>query len=185
VVGEAVVWVVDFVGGSVPDRVEGGGVSEEAHLAKYEWLAWVLASKYFLPGGDRDDLRQIAMLGLLKAVRCYDPSRRVPFTAFATLAIRRQLTTAIREATKQGNLPLNESVREDSLLTLRVVREPIDEIAERDELRRLVGGIKTLTTLERKAIIDVAFRGTSYGVGYGKDKSVDNALQRARRKLAA
>lgn len=164
-------------------------------VRQYTAKAHYLADRYYLPGGDTDDLRQEALLALLSAIRTYRPEHAVPFGNFADVVIRRRLQTALKFANRQKHRHLNEAVNPDirnedgeivSLIDLLADRnsDPALIVEQRDTLRRYARVIhKDLTPLEKHCLLGYA-NGTPY-LELGAKKTVDNALQRARRKLAA
>lgn len=157
-----------------------------------------IASEYYAPGLGREDLLQEASIGLWKACRDYRPEAGVPFKAFAVICVRRQIITAVKTATRAKHGPLNFAMDLDSpanagrdsgdALLREVIAGPgsaADEVAERRQaVRDLQAAMARLSPLERDAVLHVA-NGGSYSAAGDKVKSLDNALQRARRKLAA
>ena len=153
-----------------------------------------LAARYDAPGLEREDLVQEARIGLLKAVRSYDAAKGVPFTAYATLCMKRRLATVIsvalgdRQRPLQDYLPLSES--EDLIAPgSGMLQDPeaqliLDEenLLQRRKIRSLLSGF------EQKAL-NLYLAGDSYEAMAAKlhtsQKAVDNALQRVRRKLRA
>ena len=67
-----------------------------------------LARRYALSTGqDPDDLRQVGLLGLLRAAERYEGSRDVPFTAFARPHIRGAILHYLRDRAAIIRLPRN------------------------------------------------------------------------------
>jgi RNA polymerase sporulation-specific sigma factor len=173
----------------------GDPAAEEILIAEYSRLVKICARPYFLAGADSEDLIQEGMLGLLSAVRHYDPAKDVKFSTYAEFCIRRRLFSAIKSATRFKHIPLNDSISLESPeidennaqgpLHLRdpeefvIARERVDEITD-----RLNG---SLSRFESK-VLGLYLEGLSYeemAVKLNKTpKSVDNAVQRIRRKLA-
>ena len=168
-------------------------------LERYRRFARAKARSYFLVGGDRDDVVQEAMIGLYKAVRDYEPDRESSFRSFADLCITRQILTAVKAATRQKHVPLNAYVpldRPESPGSTRPLRDtiiddsgddPLRRVLDTDELqdlRRTVG--EALSTLETE-VLDLYVEGRSYqeiaDILGRHVKSIDNALQRIKRKL--
>jgi RNA polymerase sporulation-specific sigma factor len=154
---------------------------------------------YFLPGADRDDLDQEALLGFLKAIRDYQPDHGVPFLSFARICVRRHLATALITATRGKHRLLTETVRagvnddgeETSILELLPSGSPPLELQleQREELTRLARGLRiALTPREAQALLltanGVSYRHVVQLTGMA-EKTIDNALQRALVKLAA
>jgi RNA polymerase sporulation-specific sigma factor len=160
-------------------------------LEQHIGLAYTVADSYFLPGGDRDDLRQEALIGLWHATLGYQPELAPGgFVPFARLCIERQVLTAVKSATRRKHRALTYSMREarsDEGELLPIVdllpgRCPFESLEARDQVRALVAAARRLSSLERAALISV-LNGDPYTAGKVRDKSVDNAVQRARQKL--
>ena len=171
-------------------------------LERYRRFARAKARTYFLAGGDLDDIEQEGLIGLYKAVRDFRSDRQSSFRAFAELCITRQIITAIKTATRQKHRPLNTYVSMfgvgtaddpgerliDGLLDHQVA-DPADEIVSDEglaELRCLLAEV--LSGLEVE-VLRLYVEGWSYqeiGLELGRHvKSIDNALQRIKRKLEA
>ena len=171
-------------------------------LERYRRFAQAKARGYFIAGGDLDDLEQEGMIGLFKAVRDYRPEREASFRAFAELCITRQLITAIKTATRQKHRPLNQYV---SLWGLRVVDDPgpgdcladelphhqvpdpADELVSSEDLADMQASLARMLTGLEVDVLQLYVEGRSYqeiGEQLGRHvKSIDNALQRIKRKL--
>jgi len=169
--------------------------TEEALVSEYARLVRACARPYFLAGGDSEDLIQEGMLGLLSAVRTFDPGKGVKFSTYAEFCIRRRIYSAIRSASGYKHTPLNsyislESPRldESSTPSAYYLRDPEDFVIAREsagEVERLLYG--ALSRFE-SVVLELYLEGMSYkemAVRLGKsNKSVDNAVQRIRKKLA-
>lgn len=171
-------------------------------LVRHRTLARSRAGAWFLVGGDRDDLVQEAMIGLYRAIREYDPVAGASFRTFAELCATRQLVTAIRTATRLKHGPLNHAVSLQrptlvdgdehtlgDLLAAPVSTDPAELVlsAERiDELQAHVD--ESLSNLEAEVLrlhVDGVRAGDIAARLERCSKSVDNTLQRVRRKLSA
>jgi len=168
---------------------------------RYEGMVIGIARKYFVQGASFEDLKQEALLGFHKAVRDYRPGRESGFRHFAGLCVRRQVITAVKAATRNKHTPLNRATSLDQPApgieegTLGEVvpdrRYAVDPVAaiEHDEFMSLVDAAVngSLSGLERRAFAAV-LEGTAYEAIAAAErqplKSVDNAVQRARNKLA-
>lgn len=147
-----------------------------------QWLPFacnVASRDYFLPGGDRDDVRQEAAIALLSAIRSYDKETGTPFSAFLVMVVRRRMSTMIRLAHGLKHQALNSFTELNPETTAGSV-DPAVLAEQRETLRRFAEC--PLTPLERRAVALTAVGATYEEVG-GSTKSVDNALQRARKKL--
>jgi RNA polymerase sporulation-specific sigma factor len=172
-------------------------------VRRYQSFVRLKASSYFLAGADSDDLLQEGMLGLYKAIRDYRGDRESSFRNFAELCITRQIITAVKTATRKKHAPLNQYVSFasapaatgeepatlDQLLPGPPAREPVNQVISSEELRALVGCLSTgLSPLESR-VLALYLDGFSYeGIGARlgcETKTVDNALQRVKRKVAA
>ena len=168
-------------------------------LNKYKNFVRSKARSYFLIGADHEDIVQEGMIGLYKAIRDFQPDRLASFRSFAELCVKRQIITAIKAATRQKHVPLNSYVSlnkplydEESDRTLLDVIEgrvtnPEDLYISQEELSRIQGQIsEVLSDLERQ-VLDAFMDGKSYqeiAELLGRHvKSIDNALQRVKRKL--
>lgn len=148
------------------------------------------ARPLYLIGGDSDDLIQEGMLGLFKAIRDYRPEKSDSFEAFATLCISRQLYSAIQAAGRLKHAPLNSYVELSELAEHAdgmKGKSPEELLIDQENIQSLREEIlKVATPLEQEILLDY-LNGRSYteiAQRLGKDsKSIDNALQRIRRKL--
>ncbi|HBU12965.1 MAG TPA: RNA polymerase sporulation sigma factor SigH [Clostridiales bacterium] len=169
-------------------------------LQKYKNLVRSKARSYFLIGADREDIMQEGMIGLYKAIRDYSPDKKASFRVFAELCVTRQIITAIKTATRQKHKPLNSYVSlnkpvydeesERMLMDVLVgakVSNPEDIFIDKEDFRSIEGEIaKMLSPLEKKVLL-CYLNGKSYQeiaqVMGRTEKSIDNALQRAKGKI--
>lgn len=170
-------------------------------IRRYRSLVRCKARSYFLVGGDREDVIQEGLIGLYKAIRDYDPSRQASFRSFAELCVTRQMITAIKTATRRKHMPLNSyvslsrpMVTEDNgerlltdILAAKEICDPAEIVVsawEGDSVRR--GLCDSLSALEAQ-VLRLYVDGCSYqeiAERLGRhSKSVDNALQRVKRKV--
>ena len=169
----------------------GDQLAFERLLRRYQRSLDAHASRFYLPGGDVDDLVQEARIGFMKAVRFYRGGRGSSFHTFAQLCVSRQLAGAIAAATRAKHRPLNESVRGDqaehSLAAVPDRKDPLGQLVAREGLGDLVGQAGEFSELERDTLAH-ALAGWSTGEAARRlgrpRRSTDNALQRAKRKLA-
>ena len=178
----------------------GDSIALEYLINKYKNFVRAKARSYFLIGADREDIVQEGMIGLYKAIRDYKEDKLSSFKAFAELCITRQIITAIKTATRQKHVPLNHYVSldkpiydEDSDRTLldvicgTRVSDPEELIINQEEFSGLEDKMsEILSDLERKVLM-LYLDGRSYqeiAVDLKRHvKSIDNALQRVKRKL--
>jgi RNA polymerase sporulation-specific sigma factor len=176
--------------------VERGQRGDEGALSllfdRYRRFAQAKAKGYFIAGGDLDDLEQEGMIGLFKAVRDFRPEREASFPAFAELCVTRHVISAVKTATRQKHRPLNQYVPLGELpaaddLPHHRVPDPADELVSSEDLADMQASLaRTLSDLEVD-VLALYVEGRSYqeiGDQLGRQvKSIDNALQRVKRKL--
>ena len=169
-------------------------------ITKFQPIVRMKARMYFIIGGDREDIIQEGMIGLYKAIRDFRPDRLSSFKVFAELCITRQIITAIKTATRQKHIPLNTSISldkpmydEDQERTLLdiisgpTLDDPEDLIIHKESFSFMEEEMnKVLSGLE-KEVLTLYLEGQSYReiseVLNRQVKSIDNALQRIKRKL--
>lgn len=175
-------------------------LAQEYLLHKYRNFVRAKARSYFLIGAEREDIIQEGMIGLYKAIRDFKNDKQSSFRAFAELCVTRQIITAIKTATRQKHIPLNSYVSlnkpiydEDSDRTLLdvisgiKVANPEDMVISREEFTDIEGKMNDiLSDLEWQVLMSY-LDGKSYqeiAADLGRHiKSIDNALQRVKRKL--
>ncbi len=173
--------------------------AEERLVVKYMRLVRMCSRPFFLVGGAPEDLIQEGMLGLLSAIRQYDPNQNVAFKTYAELCIKNRLLSAVRTDSRLKHNPLNDGLPLDSLLseesqipllayTELFRRTPEEQVLARENKMELQRSFKRcLSPLERN-VLRLYLDGLSYqeiAEQTGKTiKAVDNAIQRIRRKLA-
>lgn len=178
----------------------GGDASAENELAsRYSRLVRMCARPYFLAGGDSEDLTQEGMLGLLSAIREYDPGAGTSFKTYAELCIRRRLISAVKSASRLKHAPLNEGVSFDEILSEETQsgtafsgesfrRIPEEQVLARESKNNFLSTYSRYLSGLEIEILTYYLDGLSYGeiaqVSGRSSKSVDNAVQRIRNKLA-
>ena len=179
---------------------QGDSLAQEYVFNKYKNFVRSKARSYFLIGADHEDIVQEGMIGLYKAIRDYRPDKLSSFRAFAELCITRQIITAIKTATRQKHIPLNSYVslnkplydEESDRTLLDVIIEgrasnPEELIIGQEDLSSIHAKIdEVLSSLEQE-VLRSYLDGKSYqeiADNLGRHvKSIDNALQRVKRKL--
>jgi RNA polymerase sporulation-specific sigma factor len=179
------------------------GSADATHrlVRRYHGFVRLKASSYFLVGGDGEDLIQEGLLGLYKAIRDYRSDRESSFRNFAELCITRQIITAVKTATRNKHTPLNGYVSFsstpagavdseptlDEVLPGSHVHDPVNQVISSEELRSLVACLSTALSELESRVLSLYLDGHSYtliGERLGVDaKTVDNALQRVKRKV--
>lgn len=178
--------------------VVGSRLAEELLVTRYSRLVRTCARPFFLIGGDSEDLTQEGMIGLIKAVREYDADKEASFRTFAEICIRNRLYSVLRAAARDKHSPLNQSVPLDipffdsnsytSGTSDLAQRNPEDFLIDREYTKSLLSGFrKQLSEFEAKILgyyLDgLSCREIAETVGRSP-KSVDNAVQRIRHKVA-
>lgn len=179
---------------------DGNAEAAEYLIHKYKNFVRSKARSYFLVGADREDIIQEGMIGLYKAIRDFRQDKQVYFRSFAELCVTRQIITAIKTATRQKHIPLNSYVSlnkpiydEESdrtlmdVLTGGHVADPEELIISREEMQDMESEMTgSLSELEMQVLLSY-LDGRSYQeIAEDLDrhiKSVDNALQRIKRKI--
>lgn len=170
-------------------------------LERYRRFARSKSRTYFLVGADSDDIEQEGLIGLYKAARDYRSDRQATFRAFAELCVTRQVITAIKAATRQKHQPLNQYVSisgarggddagersMEELLDDGRVLDPAEEIVARERLVAMRQSVAEMLSGLEVDVLRLYVEGKSYqeiSDHLGRHvKSIDNALQRIKRKL--
>ncbi|MBQ7351718.1 MAG: sigma-70 family RNA polymerase sigma factor [Clostridia bacterium] len=166
---------------------DGNQEALEQVLVNYKNLVVSVSRKYFLIGGDSEDLVQEGMIGLFKAIRTFDLNKNDNFCAFATMLIEREVISAIRRATSHSQQFLSDSVLLDNDDTLSDNISPESDLINEESTLELTQEIKNnLSSFERK-VVAYYLKGYNYNDIanlLGKtSKSIDNALTRIKKKL--
>lgn len=174
--------------------------AQEYLISKYESFVKAKSRSYFLIGADKEDIYQEGMIGLYKSIRDFNPQKLTSFKAFAELCITRQIITAIKTATRQKHIPLNTYISlnkpiyeaESDRTLIDVLSEfkitnPEDLVIGKEEIDNIQKAMqKVLSDLEME-VLQSYLDGKSYQeIASDLDrqaKSIDNALQRVKRKL--
>jgi RNA polymerase sporulation-specific sigma factor len=182
----------------------GSGQAYDAIVRRYYGFVRLKASSYFLAGGDSEDLIQEGLVGLYKAVRDFRTDRESSFRNFAELCITRQIITAVKTASRNKHSPLNRSISFsvtpagqsgdneptlDEILPGPTAHDPVNQVISSEELSALVACLSTVLSELESRVLALYLDGYSYqdiGVKVGCEaKTVDNALQRVKRKVGA
>ncbi len=184
----------------VEDARKGDVTALEYIINKYKNFVRAKARTYFLIGADREDIVQEGMIGLYKAIRDFREDKLSSFRAFAELCITRQIITAIKTATRQKHIPLNSYVslnrpifdEESDRTLLDVISEeknydPEEMIINREEFTGIETKMEEILSQLEWEVLSSYLEGKSYQeIAVDLDrhvKSIDNALQRVKRKL--
>lgn len=168
-------------------------------IGKYKELVNMKVSKFFMIGAEKEDIMQEGLIGLFKAVKNYNPEKQNSFKTFANLCIERQLITAIKSSNRQKHMPLNsylslnttayEDDEDSNLLDVfdaHQMEDPLDTITKKEYYQIVENAIdKSLSDFE-KQVLNRYMQGESYvQIAEKLDapvKSIDNAIQRIRKK---
>jgi RNA polymerase sporulation-specific sigma factor len=179
---------------------EGDERALEVLLGRYRKFARSKSRSYFLAGADREDVVQEGMIGLYKAIRDFDSSKDTPFSAFAEMCISRQILTAIKTANRQKHSPLNTSISLDApvhtdsgkqsvgdVIFLDHLSDPAHVVISTEEISELSATMRASLTELEADVLRLYMEGRSYeeiaGTLGNHVKSIDNALQRIKRKV--
>ena len=175
-------------------------LAAELLVERYKNLVRSIARTYFIAGADYDDIIQEGMIGLFKAIKCYDLNKDSSFRTFADMCIKRQIITAVKASTRQKHIPLNSSVSFDKqafeaengkesydFIDAGNGQNPEELFIKEEELKTMREKIDLLLSDFERSVLKLYLSGRSYqdiGKIVGKSgKSIDNALQRVKRKL--
>ena len=173
-------------------------------ICKYKDLVNSKANKYFIIGAEKEDIVQEGLIGLYKAIKDYKPDKQNSFKSFANLCIERQLITAIKSSNRQKHMPLNSYLslnmtafeNEDGnndtqivdVLENTVIEDPLDTITKKEYFSSVENVIDSSLSDFEKKVLNRYVQGESYvKIAERLDapvKSVDNAIQRIRKKTA-
>jgi RNA polymerase sporulation-specific sigma factor len=181
---------------------QGSTTALDRMVRRYYGFVRLKASSYFLIGGDSEDLIQEGLVGLYKAIRDYRSDRESSFRNFAELCITRQIITAVKTATRNKHTPLNSYVSFSQapaasgeegeptmadILPGSSVHDPVNQVISMEEVESLVSCITSVLSELESRVLSLYLDGRSYedvGQRLGCDtKTVDNALQRVKRKV--
>ena len=183
----------------VMDYLRGNYSAQDILINKYKPLVKLRAREYFIAGADKEDIIQEGMIGLFKAIRDYNPERRAPFYYFAQLCINRQIISAIKSAARQKHAPLNAYISlnkpvfdegsKKSILEMIPAHasNPEELFIGQEGKKHLEAHVSEILSEMECHVLSLHLQGYSYqriSTAIGKDiKSIDNAVQRVRRKI--
>ena len=178
----------------------GDRMAEETLVLRYNRLVRMCPRPYFLAGGDSEDLTQEGMVGLLSAIREYDPQKTASFRTYAEVCVKNRLFSAVKAAARDKHTPLNNSVSFETPLFSgagerfacgapgQQAEDPEEIFLSRESFRERMDALNGQLSGFEASILRLYLKGLSYAeiaVEVNKSpKSVDNAVQRIRRKLA-
>ena len=169
-------------------------------LNKYQEVVNMKVSRYFIIGEEKEDIIQEGLIGLYKAIKSFDPEKQNSFKSFANLCIERQLITAIKSSNRQKHMPLNSYLslnmsaydNEDDdtsiydIFDANIIEDPLDTITKKEYYKSVEDIIDKSLSIFEKNVLNELVNGSSYtAIAQKLDspvKSVDNAIQRIRKK---
>jgi RNA polymerase sporulation-specific sigma factor len=171
-------------------------------ICKYKDLVNSKVNKYFIIGAEREDIIQEGLIGLYKAIKDFDNTKQNSFKSFANLCVERQLITAIKSSNRQKHIPLNSYLslnmaayeNEDGnnqtqivdVLNNNIVEDPLETITKKEYMSSVENIIDTSLSSFEKKVLNRYIKGESYVTIAEKldtpVKSIDNAIQRIRKK---
>ena len=181
-------------------KIKNGDKSaQEALFFRYRDLVSMKANRFFIIGAERDDMMQEGLIGLYKAVKSFDSTKQNSFKTFANLCIERQLITAIKSSNRQKHIPLNSSFSlnlsaydegDDTevleILDTKIVEDPLETLTKKEYFKNIENKIDESLSSFEKQVLDRYVQGDSYNdIAEKLDtpiKSIDNAIQRIRKK---
>ena len=178
---------------------EGDKSAQNILFERYKEIVNMKANKFFIIGAEREDMAQEGLIGLYKAVKSFDNTKQNSFKTFANLCIERQLITAIKSSNRQKNIPLNSSFSlnlsaydegDDTevleILDTKTAEDPLDTITKKEYFEYVENKIDESLSSFEKQVLNRYIQGESYNdIAERLDtpiKSVDNAIQRIRKK---
>lgn len=181
-------------------REQGDERAFETLYKKYSYIVGYKAKKYYAPGSDHEDLKQEGNVGLINSIKDYKIEHPTSFKVFCELCIHRQIITAIKAATRQKHLPLNQSISIDKPMyedesdrsmhdTIENKRQftPEDIVIDRENVIEILAKLKDRLSPFEAQVFEGQLQRLSYqeiADGLGKHvKSIDNAMQRIRDKV--
>lgn len=194
---------INIEDGELINQVKNGDKNALEYLiSKYKEMVESKVNKYFIIGAEKEDIVQEGLIGLYKAIKDYKVDKQNSFKSFANLCIERQLITAIKSSNRQKHMPLNSYLslnmpvynnedenNETELLEIfnsNVVEDPLDTITKREYYSDVESVIDTSLSSFEKKVLNRYVQGESYvQIAEKLDapvKSVDNAIQRIRKK---
>jgi len=167
-------------------------------ITKYKELVNMKVSKYFIIGAEKEDIVQEGLIGLFKAIKGYEGDKQNSFKTFANLCIERQLITAIKTSNRQKHMPLNsylslnlQAYEEDDTTLIEILKnnlleDPLDTITKQEYYKNVETQISKSLSIFEKQVLQRYMQGESYTIIADRldapIKSVDNAIQRIRKK---
>ncbi|CAK7036579.1 MAG: RNA polymerase sigma-H factor [Peptostreptococcus russellii] len=180
-----------------------GNIAAINHIiSKYDIMVKAKSKMYFMIGSDREDMIQEGMIGLYKAIRDYNDEKTCTFSSFASICVTRQMITAVKTSTRQKHIPLNSYVSLNKpvydgdsesdrnlfdIITNNADSDPEKLIISKENYKNIENKINEVLTPLEEEVLTLYMSGEKYSEianALGKnEKSIDNAMQRAKKKL--
>jgi len=174
-------------------------LAEQCIINKYKKMAKIKAKNYFMVGADSEDVIQEGMIGLYKAIRCFNNTKISSFKLFAEICVHRQIITAIKKTSRKKHKPLNYYISlnkpvyaEDSIRTFAEIinnvniKDPTFIFVRQEKLQELKRKLKNILSKLERIVLELYLEGKTYKEIAreinGNLKSIDNAMQRIKRK---
>ena len=174
-------------------------IALECLIKRYDALVNVKANKFFMIGAEKEDMIQEGMIGLVKAIKGFDPEKQNSFKTFANMCIERQLMTAVKNSNRQKHMALNSSISLNSAayddnenidkierFDIKELNDPSEIIADKEYFKNMKNKIKDSLSDFELQVLNEYEKGKSYveiaTKLKSKVKSVDTAIQRIRKK---
>ena len=178
---------------------EGDKSAQNTLFERYKDIVNLKANKFFIIGAEREDMAQEGLIGLYKAIKSFDNTKQNSFKTFANLCIERQLISAIKSSNRQKHIPLNSSFSlnlaayeegDDTevleILDTKTAEDPLETITKKEYFEYVENKIDESLSSFEKQVLNGYIQGESYNdIASRLDtpiKSVDNAIQRIRKK---
>ena len=141
-----------------------------------------------ISGIENEDLYQEGMLGLISAVYTFDETKGVLFSTYAMTLITRKMLSALRVANKKNSLPMEAYVSIDEKVDIcSDSPTPEDILIYNEEIDSILSFVNNNLSKTEKKVFRLNLLGLSYNeiadILDCSEKSVDNALQRIRKKI--
>lgn len=177
---------------------EGSENAKEVLISRYKKMVRAVSRTYFILGSDKDDIIQEGMIGLFKALNEFDINRRIEFSSFAKLCVTRQIMSAIKSANRQKHIPLNtylsfsKSTSSDGANILLdeiqgSLQSPEQIVIDKENRITTENNIKKNLSKFENTVLQLYLEGNNYaeiaGIVLKDEKSIDNAIQRIRKKV--
>lgn len=167
---------------------DGDGKSLDALLYRYTTTVKQLARKFYLVGGETEDLIQEGMMALFKAVSTFDDSKNASFKTYATNCVRCNILDTIKRDSTQKNRPLNDGAPIETAIDFSAPEDdPLVALLGKEAVDIINGKIAAVLSDDERKLFNDYLEGLSYaeiGERHGLSvKKIDNSLQKIKRNL--